>query len=374
MRLIGQNSCSTYSTKSKIWHGEAYELVNLDFTPKFDLKKIAKRPFNLWRYREAIPIEEEAQIVSFDEGGTPLLPIQFKDGTKALIKQEYLFPSGSYKDRGSSVLITQAKFLGIQHLVQDSSGNAGASIATYAQKAKIPCDIYVPADTSVAKTTQIAAMGAQIIKVAGNRKETAAMAFEAAKKSYYASHCFNPYFFHGTKTIAYEICEQLNWKSPDSIVLPAGNGTLILGAYIGFKELAELGIISKIPKIIGIQSRHCNPLFKLLHNPSFDLTKYVAEDTLAEGIAIPNPIRAKEMMKAITETKGNILQVSESEIKEAWKEMASLGFFIEPTSAACIAGLNQYLSGLVQPEICVSLFSGNGLKSIEKISKILNIY
>jgi threonine synthase len=371
MQLIGQNSNTVYPTNLKIWHGINFELLDLDFSPKFDPRKTINRAYNLWRYREAIPIDNEAEIVSFEEGFTPLLPITFKDGKSALIKQEYVFPSGSYKDRGASILITQAKHLGIKHLVQDSSGNAGASIATYARKANIACDIYVPADTSAAKITQIAAMGATIIKVQGNRKQTALQAFEAAKVSYYASHCFNPYFFHGTKTIAYEICEQLDWKAPDSIVLPAGNGTLILGAHIGFLELYNLGIIAKIPKIIAIQSVHCCPIFNWMNIPQFNINHYEAAETIAEGIAIPNPVRAIEMVEAVKQTQGTVLLVTDDEIKYTWKEMAQAGFFIEPTSAACIAGLNQYLNGLTKAEICVSLFSGSGLKSIEKISKLL---
>jgi hypothetical protein len=216
-------------------------------------------------------------------------------------------------------------------VVQDSSGNAGASIATYARKANIHCDIYVPADTSKSKTTQILAMGANIFSVQGNRKETAAQAFEAAKKSYYASHCFNPYFFHGTKTFAYEICEQLNWNAPDSIVLPAGNGTLIIGSFIGFKELFALGIISKIPKIIAVQSTNCDPINRLLQNPNFNSDTYEAQETIAEGIAIPNPIRAKDMLEAISATYGKVISVTETDIILAWKEMSQKGYFIEPT-------------------------------------------
>jgi threonine synthase len=371
MNLIGQKSSKTYSANLNIWHGENYELLDIDFKPNFNLNFLERRPFNMWRYRELIPIEKNSQIVSFEEGGTPLTKVNFLNGCSAYIKQEQLFQSGSYKDRGSSVLITKAKQLGIKHVVQDSSGNAGASIATYARKANIQCDIYVPADTSKSKTMQILAMGASIFSVQGNRKETAAQAFEAAKKSYYASHCFNPYFFHGTKTFAYEICEQLNWNAPDSIVLPAGNGTLIIGSFIGFKELFALGIISKIPKIIAVQSANCDPINRLQQNPHFNLDLYEAQETIAEGIAIPNPIRAEDMLEAIKATFGEVICVTETEIILAWKEMSQQGFFIEPTSAACIAGLTQYLSGLDRTEVCVSLFSGSGLKSIEKITKIL---
>lgn len=371
MKLFGTNSCSYYSTKEPIWYGKNFELLDLHFEPKLPIESLKQRPFNMWRYREAMPLPENAEIISFSEGGTPLLPIKFKNGYEALIKQEYLFPTGSYKDRGSSLLLSVIKNLGINHIVQDSSGNAGASVAAYAKRAKVNCDIYLPENTSEAKITQMAAYGANIIKVPGTRKETAKVAFEAAKKSYYASHCFNPYFFHGTKTLAYEICEQLSWRAPDSCVLPAGNGTLILGTFIGFNELYKMGIISKIPKLIAIQSSECNPLVQKWQNPSIDITEYEADYTMAEGIAIPNPVRASQILEAVKQSDGSFLEVNETEILNAWKEVAELGFFIEPTSAACIAGLNLYLEGLVKPEICVSLFSGNGLKSVDKISKMI---
>ncbi|MDZ4667578.1 MAG: threonine synthase [bacterium] len=370
IQLIGDISKKTFGTESQIWHGENYELLNLESTHKFDPSKLAGKPNNLWRYSDSIPINNTENCVTFEEGFTPLIPITFSNKNKAWVKQDYLFPTGSYKDRGASVLISKIKELGIKHIVQDSSGNAGASIAAYAKRANISCDIYLPADTSEAKITQIAAYGAKIIKVNGNRKETANQAFEAAKSSYYASHCFNPFFFEGTKTFAYEVCEQLNWKSPDAVVLPAGNGTLLLGCYIGFKELALAGIISKIPKIIAIQTEACQPLKLASESQNFNPQTYESGYTLAEGIAIPNPIRQKQMLDALKQTNGKILLVSETEIIQAWKEMANQGFYIEPTSAATIAGLMKFQEE-GNDELVVSLFSGSGLKSTEKIAKIL---
>jgi threonine synthase len=260
----------------------------------------------------------------------------------------------------------------VRHIVQDSSGNAGAAIAAYAAKAGIPCDIFLPKETSESKVAQIQAYGANIIRVNGNRKQTAAVTFEAAQKSYYASHSFNPFFFQGTKTFAYEICEQLSWKSPDIVVLPAGNGTLLLGCYIGFKELAELDVIKKIPKLIAVQSQNCSPLVYINENPHFDANLFEGKGTIAEGIAIPNPVRLKQMLHAVIETNGEIITVSDIEIAKTWKWLASNGHFIEPTSAATIAGLNKFADGLSNELNIVSVFTGSGLKSIDKIQKILS--
>lgn len=370
--LIGQDSGQIYSTEKPIWHGINQELLDISGKIHFDQKKIKNASNTLWRYFEALPINDKDNIVSFDEGLTPLINLKLQNGINTKIKCDYLFPTGSYKDRGASVLMSKLKEWNVKHIVQDSSGNAGAAIAAYAAKAGIPCDIFLPNETPESKVAQIQAYGANIIRVNGNRKQTAAVTFEAAQKSYYASHSFNPFFFQGTKTFAYEICEQLSWKSPDVVVLPAGNGTLLLGCYIGFKELAELGIIKKIPKLIAVQSQNCSPLVYINENPHFDANLFEGKGTIAEGIAIPNPVRLKQMLHAVIETNGEIITVSDIEIAKTWKWLASNGHFIEPTSAATIAGLNKFTEGLSNELNIVSVFTGSGLKSIDKIQKILS--
>ncbi|MCP4155342.1 MAG: pyridoxal-phosphate dependent enzyme, partial [bacterium] len=206
----------------------------------------------MWRYKEAIPVSNESTVVSFEEGFTPLLEMDIENRT-VLVKQEQLFASGSYKDRGASVLISKIKEMGIGEVVEDSSGNAGASVAAYCAAAGIQCTIFAPEETSPGKLAQIEAYGAVLNKIPGSREETANAVLKAAETTYYASHSWNPYFFHGTKTFAFEVCEQLGWKAPGTVILPVGNGTLLLGAYIGFNELVNAGIIGKMPVIIGVQ-------------------------------------------------------------------------------------------------------------------------
>ncbi len=341
-------------------------LINLRNNQAFSLDTSKN---SLWRYRNAIPIQNDNGIVSMDEGFTPLTQIQFNNG-EAYIKQEQLFSTGSYKDRGASVLISRVKELGITEIVQDSSGNAGCAIAAYAALAGITCHIYLPLDTSNAKVAQMQAYGANIIRVEGDREATADAAKEVAQKIYYASHCYNPWFFEGTKTFAFELCEQLNWQAPDAVVVPAGNGTLVIGCHIGFTELFFAKRINKIPKIIAIQSANCAALAQMFEENLDEIPKILKQSTLAEGIAIAEPVRAKQIITAVRESKGHFITVNELEIIDALKYTSRMGHFIEPTSAATIAGLEKYLSNNKNEKV-VSLFSGHGLKSIDKWMKLL---
>ena len=354
-----------YSLNTPIWQSEKGNLLDIQFISQFPPQTIASRPPNLWRYREAIPIESDINIVSLNEGFTPLLTVNFR-GNKVGIKQEQLFSTGSYKDRGATVLMSKVKELGLHKVVQDSSGNAGCAIAAYAAAAGIECTIYLQEDTSPAKIAQMKAYGARINFVNGSREDVAAATLEAAQETYYASHSWNPFFFEGTKTFAYEVCEQLGWKVPDSVVLPAGNGTLVIGCYIGFRDLMIAGIIDKMPKLIAVQSNNCSPLAQAFANNETTYRDITSQPTLAEGIAIAKPIRGKQILQYVRESKGEFVTVTEGEIKAAWKDCAAKGFYIEPTSAATIAGLMKYMEGYPH-ENTVSLFSGHGLKSTDKI-------
>lgn len=339
-------------------------LLDIRFEPAFPLGKIAGRKPCLWRYREAIPIKDDAHIVSFDEGFTPLINVSI-EGKQILIKQEQLFSTGSYKDRGASVLISQVKALGIKRVVEDSSGNAGAAIAAYCANAGIECDIFVPETTSEGKLAQISLYGAHLHKIPGSREDTAAAVMLAADKNYYSSHSWNPFFFHGTKTFAFEVCEQLDWRAPDTVILPVGNGTLLLGAWIGFNELKRAKVIAKIPTLIGVQSANCAPLYHAFKENLQEVPTITGEKTLAEGIAIASPIRGKQILDAVRNSNGHFITVTEEEIKEALLEMCGKGYYIEPTSASTIAGIKKYLRlcNHRNEELIVSAFTGHGLKS-----------
>ena len=237
------------------------------------------------------------------EGFTPLEEMEL-EGHRVFLKIDYLFPTGSYKDRGATVLISKVKEMGVRRVVEDSSGNAGCAIAAYCARGGIECEIYVPESTSKGKLTQIEAYGAVLKKVEGSRERTAEITMEAASKTYYASHCWNPFFFHGTKTFAYEVWEQMNWKNPDTLVLPIGHGTLFLGVYLGFKELKEAGLIRKIPKLVGIQSASCAPLYLAFKEGKDEVPSIEKRETIAEGIAIATPVRGKQILKSRSGDRG----------------------------------------------------------------------
>lgn len=360
----------SFSLEEKLWKCTCGGLLDIQFRPTFPLEKIKKRKPTLWRYREAIPISGDQNIISFDEGFTPLLPVDF-NGKTVWLKQDHLFPTGSYKDRGASVLMSKVKELGIQKVVEDSSGNAGCAIAAYSAQGGIQSEIFVPQSTSPGKLAQIQSYGASLKKIPGSREDTAKAVWSAAQKDYYASHSWNPFFFHGTKTFAFEVWEQLDWKAPDTVIVPVGNGTLLLGAWLGFGELLESGMIRETPRIIGVQSILCAPLVKAFQEGLKRLPSVHSRETLAEGIAIAEPVRGEQILEAVKKSGGGFIAVDDEEIKKSLRWIFRKGFYIEPTSAATVAGIFKYLENSDPEEIIVSVLTGHGLKATEKILKIL---
>lgn len=344
-------------------------ILDLEYHSYFEIEKIDKKREGLWRYRKFLPIKEEKNIVSFNEGFTPLIKLNIED-YEAYFKLDFLFPTSSFKDRGSTVLISKAKELGIKRIVEDSSGNAGASIASYCAFSDIECDIFVPESASKNKIKQIEIFGANLHILPLSRDEVHLEAKKFAKNFYYGSHFLNPYFLQGTKTVIFEIFEQLDFSLPDSIVIPVGNGSLVLGIYRGLKELKMSEVINSYPKLICIQSENCAPLFEAYKNRSFEIKKFDKKDTVAEGIAIAKPVRGEEILKVIYETKGEVITISEEEILLSQKELSKRGIFVEPTSAVQYGGLKKYIKKLNKKENIVCILTGSGLKSLWFILKL----
>ncbi|MGI8316408.1 threonine synthase [Halobacillus mangrovi] len=332
---------------------------------KFPVDEIKQRQPTMWRYKEALPFDKSQDLLSFSlgEGMTPLLPLD-KNEQNILVKMDYLMPTGSFKDRGASVLVAKAKELGVTTVIADSSGNAGTSIAAYCARANIRCHIYVPDSTVPKKLAQIEAYGAELHRIPGTREETAEAAQRDVEEKgiFYASHVYNPFFYEGTKTFAFEIWEQLNYKVPDKVIVPVGNGTLLLGAYIGFKNLKNAGVIRHFPKIVGVQSEGCQPIAKAFReNKNTSIVENTG--TEAEGIAIADPVRGDQVLQAIKETNGAIITAPEKDIKSAKKELALKGFFVEPTTAATYAAFKEYKNSILNPdEVVVMSLCGSGLK------------
>jgi threonine synthase len=337
----------------------------------FPLASIAQRSNTLWRYREAIPIHDASPIVSLNEGMTPLLPFDSSPYDHRL-KLDFIFPTGSYKDRGAAILLSVAKELGVREVVEDSSGNAGAAIAAYSARADIDCTIYCPASTSKGKLTQIAMYGAKLKLIEGNRAATTQAVLEAAETTYYASHNWNPFFLEGTKTVAFELVEQLDWNAPDHVICPVGFGSIYLGLYIGFKELHEQHVIPKLPRLLGVQSAACAPIYNAYaaQCPHIERTPQTHE-TLAEGITSELPIRAQMLTEAIRETNGAFTTVDEAEILDGLKILAATGIYVEPTSAVVVKAFDKFVAdGVIREgDLTVSILTGSGLKATDKLMK-----
>ena len=368
-QLICRDCKKIYGLDTPIWKCTCGGLLDIEFTAVFDLERIRSRPPTLWRYREALPLARDENQITLGEGFTPLVPVDF-GGRKVLVKQDQLFPTGSYKDRGAAVLISKVKELGIRQVVEDSSGNAGCAVAAYCAAGGISCQIYVPESTALGKLAQIQLYGADLRRIPGSREDTAQAVMAAAQNMYYASHSWNPFFFHGTKTWAFEVAEQLGWQAPDTVILPVGNGTLLLGAAIGFNELRQAGLIDSMPKLIGVQAGGCAPLALAVKQGLDYVPEIEKHDTLAEGIAIAAPVRGMQIIQAVQASGGALLTVSEEEIVESLRSVSRQGYYIEPTSAAVTAGVTQYLRQAPRDERIVTVFTGHGLKATEKMMKL----
>jgi len=344
------------------WRCECGGVFELEGVPGFAKDDIETSDFSLWRYRATLPVRHKG-LISLGEGFTPLVETQVYD-TRIHCKLEFLAPTGSFKDRGTAVLVNVLRELGVRRVVEDSSGNAGASLAAYAARAGIKAEIYVPAHASPAKLHQIAIYGAKLVKVEGPRERAARAVQEAAAQgAYYASHYYNPFTLEGLKTIAYEIWEQLGWRAPDNLVLPVGHGTLLLGAYRGFKDLLTAGLIEKLPRLLAVQAETCAPLYEAYQRGLDDAFPIEKRQTIAEGISIAQPVRGRQILAAVRETGGAVLAVNDEETLRARDELAQCGFYVEPTSAVAIAALPR-LRGLIGPEeITIVPLTGSGLKT-----------
>ncbi|MEC4573361.1 threonine synthase [Streptomyces virginiae] len=309
---------------------------DLDFTPDPDaVLEPSAGPNSLWRYGPVLPLPG-AFSISLAEGHTPLIPL----GERIHAKLDYLMPTLSFKDRGAVMLVELARRLAPQRVVADSSGNAGTSVAAYCARAGLDCEVFVPEGTSEKKTEQMRAHGAVVRVVPGGREAAALAARKEADAPgvFYASHVFNPYFLHGTKTYVYEVWEEMGRRLPEALVVPVGNGTLLLGAALATQELARRGV--RPPALIAVQSEAVAPLAEAFAAGADDAAPVEQRPTLAEGIAIPAPPRARQILAAVRASGGTFVTVPDARLREAQRDLARRGFFVEPTAAACWAAVS----------------------------------
>ena len=316
-------------------------LWNLDFIPPaFDTSLIDKDTWSLFRYRAFLPLEGEGwRNITLGEGMSPLLRLD----DQVLLKMDYFMPTLSFKDRGAVVLIAHCKAIGVDSVVQDSSGNAGNSIAAYCGRAGIDCEIFVPEGTSPQKITMIRSHGAKVNVVPGSRDHCADLCREKVMREglYYANHVYNPFFFEGTKTYIYEVMEQLG-RIPANLFIPLGNGTLFLGAMRALKELFASGIIEKMPHVVAVQSERCDPLAKAWREGFKKPSLVSCSPTLAEGIAIGQPMRGEAILSLVYQHGAEIITAPEDGILEARASLARRGIYCEHTTAATYAAYLDY--------------------------------
>lgn len=326
----------------------------------FDRSSIARDQPGIWRYRDSLELSNQAPVISLGEGNTPLVWAQVH-GISVGFKCESQNPSGSFKDRGSAVLVSFLRLREVIEAVEDSSGNAGASFAAYAARAKINARVFVPEAASGPKRLQIASYGAQVIPVPGPRTQAAEAVKAAAEKgAVYASHAYLPFHLPGYATLAYELVEQLS-GSPGTVIIPVGQGGLALGVQRGFQALVEAGVIQELPPLVAVQARACAPLWALSTYGPAGLQWVSEGQTLAEGIRVRYPVRGDAVIQAVEKTGGFFLAVDEEDIHLGRDELARQGLYVENTSAVVWKAV-ELVKGRV-PEPIVAVLTGTGLKN-----------
>ncbi|WP_128476807.1 threonine synthase [Halorussus pelagicus] len=317
----------------------------------------------LWAFEKFLPF---SAAVTLGEGFTPLQTPDSKSwGENVQFKLEYVFPSGSFKDRGATTTLSRAAQLGVEKVVEDSSGNAGAAIAQYAARAGIDADIYVPADAKQSKLAAIERVGATPVRVEGTRQDVTDACIEAVESDdeagWYASHAWNPAFFAGTATFAFEVAAQRDWEVPDAVVTPLGHGTLFLGAYRGFRALKDAGWTDRMPRLFGAQAAGYAPIAAERHGAD----EASGDNSVADGIQILNPARKSQILDAIEATGGDAIALDAEPVADALDCLRRGGFYTEPTCAVAPAALAQFRErGAIAPDDDVVVpLTGSGLKS-----------
>ncbi|MDH5534603.1 MAG: threonine synthase [Betaproteobacteria bacterium] len=373
MYFVDSQTGARYPLTTPRWCGEGGAHLNLGPAPGLTRGDIDPRMTSVWRYAKALLIDAR-EAVSLGEGGTPLT-CGVWDGVPVTFKLEFMMPTGSFKDRGMTVMVSYLKRHGIARLLEDSSGNAGASLSAYAAAAGLTCRVLVPETASYPKITQIAACGAEVVTIRGSRQDVADAALAMSREMFYASHNWQPMFVEGVKTLAYELWEQLGFRAPDNVVVPVGYGANVLGCARGFEELVRNGEIARGPRIFGVQAANCAPIHAAFEAARDDTVAVAVQPTIAEGIASSKPTRAREVLGAVRASAGAMVAVSEDEIVGALRTLALKGLYVEPTSAAAGAGLTKLIaSGSIRAgETTVLVLTGSGLKASQKIGELLGL-
>ena len=329
----------------------------------FDPALIDSAEYSIWRYRRYYPAGLRDPAIKLGAGWTPLLKRPF-DGRRVLFKAEFIAPTGSFKDRGMAAIVNYLKQAGATRLAEDSSGNAGASLAAYAAAANLHADIFVPAYASAAKQAQIAVYGATVRPISGPRVNAKLACFQAVEAgATMAAHAYHPAFLVGQQSIAFELWEQLGGRAPDWYVAPVGQGLHLLGVWLGFRRLQAAGLVTHVPRMVAVQAARLAPLCEAWAG-GLDTVPgvQVGQPTVAEGLAIAEPVRGRRLLQALRESGGRCVAVEEEAILAALQRLAHRGLWIEPTSATAVAALPAVLAAAEPAETVVVALTGSGLK------------
>lgn len=362
-----------YPIATPRWCGDDQAPLLLSDLPGITRAQIDTAERSLWRYRAAFPLPV-AEPISMGEGMTPVIPRSLH-GARVLLKCDWMNPTGSFKDRGASVMLSLLRAQGVTHVLEDSSGNGGAAVAGYAAAGGMRATIMVPAATSPGKTVQMRAYAADIRLIPGSRQDTADAAVHEAASIFYASHNWHPFFLQGTKTLAYELWEDLGFRAPDNVITPCGAGSTVLGCAIGFAELLRNGEIARLPRIFAVQPANCGPIAASFLAGTDREVATPIEPTIAEGTAIARPLRRREVIAALRDSGGDAVLVSETDIVSGLFELARIGVYVEPTSAQVAAAFGRLLAdGKVRPdETTVLVMTGSGLKATSRIAEQIGV-
>jgi threonine synthase len=340
---------------------------------------LEKRPTTLWRYHELLPIENKEKIVDLGAGFTPLRKCKRLARTLGIrrlyVKDDTVNPTGSFKDRPSTVAVSKAIEFGFKAVGCASTGNLAAATAAHAAKADLPCYVFIPSNTETNKVLQAATYGASIISVKGTYDQANRLAAQASDEYDWALVNINirPYYTEGSKTLAYETCEQLGWKAPDNIIVPMGSGALLCAIWRGLKQFRSLDLINDLKtRLIGAQPLGCSPIVNAFKSHQEDIIPIENPETITKSLAIGDPGDGIYVLEALRESGGIGESASDDEILEGIKLLAKTeGIFAEPAGGVTIAVLKKLLDAgeIARDEEIVCCVTGSGFKAADTILK-----
>jgi threonine synthase len=356
---------------------------------RYDLERAAKdmrpghlalRAPNLWRYSEVLPVDNPDHRLSLGEGFTPLLPAPRLGSQVGLhrlfIKDEGGNPTGSFKARGLAVAVSMAKELGATDVCLPSAGNAGSALAAYAALGGLRAHVFVPQDVADVFLMETRAYGAEVVTVEGLISDAGKLCAERAREHgwYECATLKEPYRVEGKKTMGYEVAEQMGWRLPDAILYPTGGGTGLIGMWKAFQELEAMGFVGPArPRLYAVQAEGCAPIVKAFADGLEEAPFWENAQTHAHGIRVPKALADFLILRALRESHGAGIAVSEAEIIQGVKEAsAHQGLFVAPEGGACVAALRKLKAlGHLSPDDTVIVFNtGTGFKYVENMAPL----